>query len=146
MDKLTADVREGLRSTFAGMILLEEVHLEEMRAILEAALKEGRTRKELAAELGLSTYKLRSYLAGAGLSESEWDRLAQWCADKPNPSVSPYKVAVLTLCHLFPANAIPGVRADLLAAFNRIVEERRVRLPAYAFDGLREALREAGWV
>ena len=104
-----ADDREAivteLEQRWTGQEFLEEIRQEEMRAIIRQhmAVENVPHRQRMAREIGLSVHRLRLFLDGAPLHPHEWDQVAPWCADKPepNPRVSPYAVEVGVLCEWF---------------------------------------------
>ena len=104
-----------LAGTWAGIILLEEIRLAEMRILVSQPLAAGVTRKALAAELGMSVTRLASFLDGANLGRREYAEVAKWCEGKPTPHVSPYLVAIGVLCHWIPARFVKTARGLLWA-------------------------------
>jgi hypothetical protein len=127
--------KELLR-TWAGITLLREIQLAEMRAMAREELKTRRVGPTaLAGALGLSSYRLERFLDGAELREHEFNSVAEWCGGKPRPHVSPYLVAIGVLCHWFPARIVRSTRATLWAFVRRLAE-------AHDAEISRSAMRE----
>jgi|GEM_PF-3319257 len=132
-----ADDREAieteLEQRWTGQDFLEEIRQEEMRAIIRQhmAAENVPHRQRMAREIGLSVHRLRLFLDGAPLHPHEWDRVALWCADKPepNPRVSPYAVAVGVLCEWFPARLAHEARRELALYVRRIYESKKIEMP-----------------
>lgn len=127
---------EEMNRTWAGLSLLEEIQLAEMRAILAAPLVEKSiSRKALAAELGISVYMLTSFLDGATLRiGKDWDNVAAWCSNKKTPHVSPYVVAIGVLCHWFPPKLVGQARRSMWAAVRRMYASKGVSIPPFASE------------
>lgn len=115
MDKVNIrkEIAAELRTTWAGSVLIDEIQLTEMRAILSEGLAGGLTRKELAAQIGLTPYGLRRFLNGGDPCDSDWDAIGDWCDGRESPMVSPYLVALSCLCHWFPAIKVAMARGQV---------------------------------
>ena len=136
-----AAVEAELQRTWAGITLLQEVRMAELRAHVFAALASGTTtRKVLAAELGLSLYRLGCFVDGEALSEREWERAAPWSEGKADPHVSPYLVAVGVLCRWFSPRMVDGARRELSAHVRRMYARRNIHLPEFVTEQLDELL------
>jgi hypothetical protein len=124
-----------LNQTWAGITLLHELHLAQMRAILSQPLSAGTMdRKALAAELGILPRRLENFLAGGELREPARSKVADWCEGKPTPHVSPYLVAIGVLCHWFPARLVHTARATLWDCVRRLADAYKVRIPKFATE------------
>jgi hypothetical protein len=122
-----------MHGTWAGLSLLEELNLAELRAILAVPLDaKTTTRKVLAAEVGISVYMLTSFLDGGNLREPDYNRVAAWCADKPTPQVSPYVVAVGLLCHWLRPRQVGPARRAVWATIRRMYASKGVSIPPFA--------------
>ena len=123
-----------LDRTWAGQELLEEIRQEEMRATIKQWIIDGNAppRAQLVREIGLSAHRLRLFLEGTALHPHEWDKVAQWCEDKPHPRVSPYSVAIGVLCEWFPPRLAYEARRALALYVRRVYENRKIKIPRYA--------------
>src|SRR5215207_5563976 len=80
MSESERDAREQLSGCWAGELILDELHLAEMRAILRAYLASSRASlTALAAETGLTRRRLRTFLAGGDVTANDWERIGNWC-------------------------------------------------------------------
>jgi hypothetical protein len=129
-------VEAELARTWAGITLLEEIRLAEMRILVSMPLAAGVTRKSLAAELGMSVSRLASFLDGANLGRREFGEIAKWCEGKTTPHVSPYLVAIGVLGHWIPARFVKTARGLLWAYVRRIAEPYKVEFPEFAVNEL----------
>jgi hypothetical protein len=118
---------------------LEEIHLEEMRAIVTQHLgptPRPKQRRLFAMELGITEYRLRSFVDGGDLREKEWENVAKWCEDKADPRVSPYVVAVGLLTHWFAPKHIGGARRELWAFVESMYRRRGEKMPLLASENV----------
>jgi hypothetical protein len=129
-------VEAELARTWAGITLLEEIRLAEMRVLVSQSLAAGVTRKALAVELGMSVSLLASFLDGANLGRPEFAAVSKWCEGKPTPHVSPYLVAIGVLCHWFPAKFVKTARGLLWACVRRMAKAYQAEFPEFASQEL----------
>lgn len=126
-----------LRERWAGHILLDELHLAEMRAIIRAhSVLTGTPRSEIATELEMSTRRLRGFLAGADLTDADWETISRWCEGKPTPLVAPETVAVGVLARWAHRRHVREVRAAIARATRPAYVRTGRRLPSWAAEAL----------
>jgi hypothetical protein len=129
------EIEFELRTRWAGEVVLEELRLEEMRETIRAYLRERRRSvRWLALSMEVPPRRLREFLLGAGLTAGEWARVADWCAGKHTPRVSPDKLAVGVLVRHAPRRLIPGLLGGLMVAVPILFWLAGARFPADAFD------------
>jgi hypothetical protein len=137
MDADRAAVERELNTTWAGITLLHELRLAQMRALLSEPLRAGTiSREALAAEVGISPSWLDSFLDGAELREPAFTTVRKGCEGKPTPHVSPYLVAIGVLCHWFPARFVWSARAMLWTYVRRLADAHKARIPEFAAEQL----------
>jgi hypothetical protein len=125
-----------MEGVWPGELVLDEIHLCEMRAIVWAQIEDGATMKGVAAETGLTLYKLREFLTGVALRGKDLEDVARWCEDKPRPRVSADLVALGILASYSPNMHARGVRTDIANAVLRAYAIRNVRLPPSVIEAL----------
>jgi hypothetical protein len=125
-----------MEGAWPGELVLDEIHLCEMRAIVWAHVDNGATMKAVAAETGLTLDKLREFLTGVALRGKHWENVARWCEDKPRPRVSADVVALGILASYSPNMHARGVRTDIANAVLRAYGTRKIRLPPSVIEAL----------
>ena len=140
MDDERREAELELRETWAGHILLEQLRLAEMRQIIrDYSAMTDTPHSAIAAELKMSPRRLRSFLAGADLTDDDWDRVALWCEGKPIPQIVPETVALGVLARWAPGKHVHEVRSAI-ANVTRAEHARIGRqLPSWTAEALKAA-------
>lgn len=126
-----------LRETWAGDILLEQLHLAEMReAIRTHATQTGTPYSAIAMELKMSPRRLRDFLASAELTNDDWDGVALWCEDKPIPQIVPETVALGVLARWAPRKHVRDVRAAIANVTRAEYKRIGRQLPSWTAEAL----------
>jgi hypothetical protein len=126
-----------LRERWAGHILLDELHLAEMRQIIRAhSVLTGAPRSDIAMELEMSPLRLRGFLAGADLTDADWESVSRWCEGKPTPLVAPETVALGVLARWAHRKHVRDVRAAIARATRTAYVRTGRRLPAWTAEAL----------
>ena len=128
--------RKEMEGEWPGELVLDEIHLCEMRATVWAQIEDGATMKGVAAETGLTLYKLRAFLTGVALRGKDWEDVARWCEGKPRPRVSADLVALGILASYSPNMHAREVRTDIANAVLRAYSTRHIRLPSSVIEAL----------
>lgn len=131
------ETKMDLRERWAGHILLDELHLAEMRAIIRAhAVLTGTPRADIAAELQMSPLRLRGFLSGTDLGNEEWEAVSRWCDRKPTPLVAPETVALGVLARWAHRKHVSEVRAAIARATRTAYARAGRRLPSWTAEAL----------
>ncbi|HYH78414.1 MAG TPA: hypothetical protein VEX86_01410 [Longimicrobium sp.] len=130
------EAREEMHGRWPGLLLLDEIHLAEMRAIVWAHINNGATQKAVAAEIGLTPRKLHQFLVGVIIHGDEWNRVADWCNGKPRPRIKVETVAVGALAAWAPNSRARAVRAAIAAAVCQAYESHGITVPPDVADAL----------
>ncbi|HET7460881.1 MAG TPA: hypothetical protein VFJ82_06525 [Longimicrobium sp.] len=128
-----------LRETWAGDILLEQLHLAEMREAIRAhAAQTGTPYSAIASELKMSPRRLRDFLAGTELTNDDWAPVALWCEDKPTPQIVPETVALGVLARWAPRKHVRDVRAAIANVTRAEYARIGRQLPSWTAEALVE--------
>src|SRR5215213_6302050 len=108
------EIEIELRERWAGHILLDELHLAEMREIIRAhSVLTGTPRSAIAMEVEMSPRRLRGFLAGGELTDEDWEGVSRWCEGKPTPLIEPETVALGVLARWAHRKHVSEVRAAI---------------------------------
>jgi hypothetical protein len=131
------EIEMELRERWAGHVLLDELHLAEMRAIIRAhSVLTGTPRSKIASELEMSPLRLRGFLAGADLTDEDWEAVSRWCEGKPTPLVAPEMVALGVLARWAHRRHVREVRAAIARATRTAYARTGRRLPSRTAEAL----------
>jgi len=131
------EIKMELRERWAGEILLDELHLAEMREIIRAhTVLTGTPRSQIAAELKMSPWRLRGFLDGTDLSNEEWETVSRWCDGKPTPTIVPETVAVGVLARWSYRKHMRHVRAAVAHATRQAYARTGRQLPSWTAEAL----------
>lgn len=137
MDEERREAELELSETWAGHILLEQLRLAEMRQIIrDYSAMADTPRSTVAAELKMSPRRLRSFLAGADLTNDEWDRVSLWCEGKPIPQIVPETVALGVLARWAPGKHVRDVRAAVANVTRAEYARIGRQLPSWTAEAL----------
>ncbi|HEX9938132.1 MAG TPA: hypothetical protein VGB15_13450 [Longimicrobium sp.] len=126
-----------LRERWAGQILLEELHLAEMREIIRAhTVLTGTPQLQIAREVKMSPRRLRGFLGGVELRDDDWETVSRWCEGKPTPLIVPETVAVGVLARWALRGQMRNVRAEIARATRMTYERTGHQLPPWAAQAL----------
>lgn len=126
-----------MRGSWAGHILLSELHQEEWREIMWAALLRGAlTQVELAEDAGVTIARLRPFLHGASAGVNDFEKYERWCAGKPRVDVVPERVAVRLLARHAPRRLSHDAQARFASCVRDFYLEKRARVTAHVMEDL----------
>ncbi|HEU4558524.1 MAG TPA: hypothetical protein VFS20_11775 [Longimicrobium sp.] len=130
-------IETELRERWAGHILLDELHLAEMREIIRAhTVLTGTPRSVIAAEVEMSPRRLRGFLDGAELTDKDWEVVSRWCEGKPTPNVVAETVAVGVLARWADRKDVHDVRAAIAHATREAYTRTGLQLPPRTAEAL----------
>ncbi len=131
------EIEMELRERWAGHILLDELHLAEMREIIRAhSVLTGTPRSDIATQLEMSPLRLRGFLAGGDLSDEDWEAVSRWCEGKPTPLVAPETVALGVLARWAHRKHVREVRVAISRAARTAYVRTGRRLPSWTAEAL----------
>lgn len=131
------EIEMELRERWAGQILLEELHLAEMREIIRAhTVLTATPRIQIAGEVKMSPRRLRGFLDGVELTDTDWETVSRWCEGKPTPLVAPETVGVGVLARWAPRGQMREVRAEIARATRMAYERTGRQLPSWTAEAL----------
>ena len=136
-ERTRKDVEVEMRGSWAGHILLNELHQEEWREIMWAALLTGAlTQVELAAEIGVTIARLHPFLHGASAGADDFEMLELWCVGKQRVDVVPERVAVRLLARHAPRRLAYAAQARFASCVRDFYLENRTRVTAHVMEDL----------
>lgn len=112
------------------------LHMEWLRATIRKALADGKRTSEIAAEMGLSVDRVRTFLLGRHLFESTVDPFAAWCAERDCQRFHIEQAALAILVADHPQVARPWVRACIARTIKYTYASRGDRVPEWVSDEL----------
>lgn len=131
------EIETELRESWAGHILLDELHLAEMREIIRAhAVLTGTPRSVIASEVQMAPRRLRGFLDGVELMDNDWEVVTRWCEGKPTPQVVPETVALGVLARWAYRKDVRDVRAAIARATLTVYERVGRQLPSSTAEAL----------
>jgi hypothetical protein len=131
------EIETELRERWAGHILLDELHLAEMREIIRAhTVLTGTPRSAIATEVQMSPRRLRGFLDGVELMDKDWEVVSRWCEGKPTPQVVPETVALGVLARWAYRKDVRAVRAAIARATREAYARTGRQLPSWTADAL----------
>jgi hypothetical protein len=95
------------------------------------------TRAPLAAmarEIGLTTHRMRLFLAGVEVFDRDAERVDAWCEGRPLIYVPPAEVAILVLSNHGPACRRAADRRAIVDALLAVYGARGIRVPGFPVD------------
>jgi hypothetical protein len=136
-ERTRRDVEVELRDSWAGQILLDELHQEEWREIMWATLLSGAlTQEGLSADVGITIARLRPFLHGASAGANDFEKYERWCAGKPRLEVVPERVAVRLLARHAPLRLAHEAQARFASCVRDFYREKRTRVTVRVMDEL----------
>lgn len=112
------------------------LHLEWMRAAIRKALVDGRSTRDIAAEMGVSVGSVRTFLLGRHLWEESYPPFASWCAGRECDRFHVEQAALAALVADHPQYARPFVRGSIARTIKHDYISRRDRVPQWITDEL----------
>jgi hypothetical protein len=120
------------------------LHLEWMRSTVRHALGTGAKRALVAAEMGVTVYRLRTFLRGGHLYEEAARPFVSWCEGRPCGRFHPEQAALAMLVADFFQNARPSVRASVTRALEAGYASHQDRPPQWLLDEVAAGAKRAG--
>jgi len=112
------------------------LHMEWLRATIRKALSDGKRTSEIAAEMGVSVDRVRTFLLGRHLFQSTVEPFAAWCAGRDCQRFHIEQAALAVLVADHPQVARPRVRACIARTMKYTYVSRGDRVPSWISDEL----------